>query len=211
MEVIGVAGDYRQESLAEPAAPLAITFFHDDVWTTQSLTMRTSANPDRVREIVSAAIRDIDPAIAVGTVSTISNLVDEALAPSRLAMALLGVFAAIALALAVIGVYGVVGYAVAARTKEFGIRIALGAAPRSVTSLVVNEGTRLALLGLLIGVVGAVALTRFMAGMLYGVRPIDPLTFASVAVLLLAATVVACAIPARRASAADPALTLRED
>jgi hypothetical protein len=211
MEIIGVAGDYRQESLTDPAPPLAITFLGHDVWSTLALTMRTSASTDRVREIVGAAIREIDPAIAVGTVGTISGLVDQTLAPRRLAMALLGVFAGIAFALAVIGVYGVVGYGVAARTKEFGIRIALGAIPRSVTSLVLNEGARLAVLGLAIGIVGAVALTRFMAGMLYGVRPVDLLTFASVGTLLLAATLVACAIPARQAAGADPARTLREE
>ena len=211
MEVIGVAGDYRQESLTDPAPPLAITFLGHDVWSSLALTMRTPATSDRVTEIVGAAIREIDPAIAVGTVGTISGLVDQTLAPRRLAMALLGVFAAIAFALAVIGVYGVVGYGVAARAKEFGIRIALGAVPRSVTSLVLSEGARLAVLGLVIGIVGAVALTRFMSGMLFGVRPVDPLTFATVGALLLAATLVACAIPARQAAGADPARTLREE
>jgi predicted permease len=211
MEVIGVAGDYRQESLSDPAPPLAITMFGHDVWSTLALTMRTSASTDRVKEIVGAAIREIDPAIAVGTVGTISGLVDETLAPRRLAMALLGVFAGIAFALAVIGVYGVVGYGVAARAREFGIRIALGALPRSVTSLVLHEGTRLAVLGLVLGTLGAVALTRFMAGMLFGVEPVDALTFAIVGALLLAATLVACAIPARQAASADPARTLRED
>jgi predicted permease len=211
MEVIGVAGDYRQASVSDPALPLAIVFLGHDVWPSLALTMRTSAGTDRVRQLVGAAVREIDPAIAVGSVATISSRLDDMLAPRRFAMALLGVFATIAFALAVIGVYGVVGYGVAARAKEFGIRIALGARPRSVTSLVLNEGARMAVLGLVIGVIGAVALTRFMAGMLFGVRPVDPLTFASVAALLLAATLVACAIPARQAAGADPARTLRDD
>jgi ABC-type antimicrobial peptide transport system permease subunit len=127
----------------------------------------------------------------------------------RVSMLLLAAFAALALLLASIGIYGVISYAVAQRTQEFGIRLALGAQPRNVFSMVLSQGARLALLGVILGFVAAFAVTRLMTSLLFGVQPTDPLTFIAVPALLMAVALLACYIPARRATCVDPIIALR--
>jgi len=158
-----------------------------------------------------ALVREIDPAIPVEDVLTMDEAIGRSLAERRLHTLLVGLFSAMALALAVIGIYGVLSYAVAQRTREVAIRLALGARERQVMVLVVGQGLRLAMLGLLLGMAGAMALTRVLQSQLYGVSPTDPLTFAAVAALLAAAATLASYLPARRAARVDPMIALRSE
>jgi putative ABC transport system permease protein len=137
------------------------------------------------------------------------QIISGSLAERRFTMLLLIIFAATALLLAAIGIYGVMSYAVTRRSHELGIRVALGASRREVVGLVLRQGMKLAAVGMAAGLVAALALTRFMAGLLYGVRPADPATLAAVALLLGGIAFLACYIPARRATAVDPAIALR--
>ena len=129
----------------------------------------------------------------------------------RLNLLLLGIFAAVALLLASVGIYGVMSYSVEQRTREIGIRMALGAERSSVLRLIVGQGARLAASGILVGIAGAFALSRVMAGLLYGVSATDPLTYLALAAVLAAVAVTACAVPARRALLVDPAVALRAE
>ena len=137
--------------------------------------------------------------------------IDQSLGQRRLVMSLLALFAALAVVLAAVGIYGVTSYSVTQRTREIGVRMALGAHPANVQKMVVGQGLRLALLGLLIGFAAALALTRLVASQLYGVSATDPATFAGLAVLLLGVAVVAALLPARRATRVDPMIALRAD
>jgi ABC-type antimicrobial peptide transport system permease subunit len=129
----------------------------------------------------------------------------------RFSMLLLAAFAALALLLASIGIYGVISYAVAQRTQEFGIRLALGAQPGNVFSIVLGQGARLALFGVILGFIAAFAVTRLMTSLLFGVQPTDPITFTAVPALLMGVALLACYIPARRATRVDPIIALRYD
>jgi putative ABC transport system permease protein len=160
---------------------------------------------------IRAELKSVDPALPLANFRTMESLVDNAVARPRFSAFLFSVFAAIALLLTAIGLYGVVAYATARRTREIGIRIALGASGRSVLALVIRKGMLPALLGLGLGLAGAVALTRFLASQLYEVNATDPLTFLGVAALLLLVALAACYLPARRATRIDPMTALRYD
>ena len=142
-------------------------------------------------------------------VQTIRSYVDQALAPVRFTMALAGVFAFSALLLAAVGLYGVISYAVNQRSREMGIRLVLGAHRSNLLTLVVGDGIKLTMAGVALGLIGAVLVSRLLSAWLYEVAPTDPLTYATITVLLLGAPVLACYVPARRAARADPVLTLR--
>jgi len=144
-------------------------------------------------------------------VRSMEQRVSESLGPRRFNMVLLGVFAAVALTLCAIGIYGVVAYAVTERTHEIGVRLALGATARDVVAMVVGQGLALAVAGAAIGLVAAVALTRLMSSLLYGVTATDPLTFGAVALLLLVVAAGAAWLPARRATSVDPLIALRSE
>jgi putative ABC transport system permease protein len=137
------------------------------------------------------------------------QLLDESIAQQQLAMALLGGFALLALMLAAMGIYGVMSYAVTQRTHEIGVRMAMGAQPSDVLRLVVGQGLTLALIGVAVGISAALAMTRLMASMLFGVSSTDPLTFISISLLLIAVAALACYVPARRAARVDPMVALR--
>jgi putative ABC transport system permease protein len=210
-DVIGVVADYREEMLDTDPQPLAITFLHQDVWSTMTLLVRTTDASVEARRKVALAVRELDPALAVQNPFALADAIAANLAPRRFAMTLLAVFAGVALVLAIVGVYGVTAYGVTERTREFGIRLALGAIPGQISAIVVKQTFRVAGAGLAIGLVCAIGLTRFLSGLLYGVRPLDVATFASVGLVLLGATLAACWLPARRASSLDPMHTLREE
>jgi putative ABC transport system permease protein len=154
-------------------------------------------------------VRELDRTLPVANVNTMEQLLAQSVAQRRFAMLLFGVFAALALVLAGVGIYGVISYSVTQRTQEIGLRMALGAERGTVLRLVLGQGMKLALLGVTIGLGLALALTRLMQTLLFGVRATDPLTFALIALLLLAVALLACYLPARRATLVDPLVALR--
>jgi len=175
------------------------------------LVIRTDVAPLSLVSTVKEVVRSLDKNVPFSQVSTVEQLLANSVAPRRLNLALLAVFAVIALALALAGIYGVMSYTVATRTREIGVRVALGAQARDVLRLVVGQGIRPALAGVAIGLIASFALTRLMTRLLYGVSATDPLTFIAVPVLLTAVALLACWIPARRATKVDPMLALRCD
>ena len=220
LTVVGVANDVKDSSLQNPAKPHTYTPYLQvqDSWIESplfsearklNLVVRTQGDPAATTAAVRKIVSDLDPAIAVTKIHTMNADVSESVAPQRFILFLLGIFAGLALFLAAVGVYGVLSYSVAQRTHEIGVRIALGAPNKSVLALVLVEGMRLTVVGALIGVVAALAVTRLMAGLLYGVTAHDPLTFISVTVVMCIVALAACYIPARRAMRVDPMVALR--
>jgi predicted permease len=174
-----------------------------------TLAVRTSLDPASVTSAIREQVFAIDKGLPLYNIATMDQLVSNSVAQPRLNLSLLVAFATLALALAAVGVYGVMAYTVTLRTQEFGIRMALGASPADVLKQVFLEGGRLAALGLALGLVAALALTRLMASMLYGVKPSDPLSLGVAAALLAVVACAACYIPARRATCVDPLVALR--
>ena len=166
---------------------------------------------DDAAPIVKHAIASANPALFVRPVLSGDNYLRNGLAPTRFAMALITAFALLALALAAVGLYGVISYAVSQRTREIGVRVALGAEPKAVVRLVVGVGVRLVSTGVAIGAVVALAVTRVIVNMLYGVGPADPLTFGAVALVVAAIAILASYVPVRRALRVDPSEALRVD
>jgi putative ABC transport system permease protein len=180
-----------------------------DVWFPTHILVRTSGDPRLFANAVDAAIREADDSIPVGHVLTMDQVLARSLAIQRFMTFVVAVFAALALLLAAIGIYGVISFSVSQRTHEFGIRMALGADSRTVQRLVIGQAARLALIGTGIGIVGAMGLHQAVASILFGVRPTDPSSIAVSALSLLAIVLLACSIPARRASRVDPIVALR--
>jgi putative ABC transport system permease protein len=174
-----------------------------------TIVVRTANEPLALVSAVRNELQQMDPEQPMAAVSTMDQLLAGTLSRSRFTMLVLGVFAALALVLACVGIYGVIAYSVTQRTQEFGIRMALGANRRDVFRLVFGQGGRLILLGTGLGIVAALIITRLMATLLYGISATDPLTFATVALLLALVALAACYIPARRATRVDPIVALR--
>jgi predicted permease len=174
-----------------------------------TLAVRTSLDPASVTGAIREEVFAIDKSLPLYNIATMDQLVSNSIAQPRLNLSLIVAFAVLALALAAVGVYGVMAYAVTQRTQEFGIRMALGASPSDVLKQVFLEGGRLAALGLALGLIAALALTRLMASLLFGVKPNDPVTLGVAAALLAFVALIACYIPARRATRVDPLVALR--
>jgi putative ABC transport system permease protein len=170
---------------------------------------RASADPSQLIAALRQQVTAIDPDQPIYNIRTMDEIRSESVAPERLNLTLLSIFAGIALVLAIVGIYGVMSYTVTQRTHEIGIRMAIGAQPQDVFRMVIGQGMMLALIGVAFGLVGAFALTRLMTTMLFGVTPTDPATFAGIAVLLTGVALVACYIPGRRATKVDPVVSLR--
>jgi predicted permease len=210
--VVGVAGNVRVDSIfQEPTAtPIIYTpSLQDKVVISLSLLVRTRVEPESLIPTLREEMLRFDSDIPVYNIMTAAERVGEQTARTRSFTLLIGLFASLALLLAVVGIYGVMSYLVGQRTREIGIRIALGAQGRDVLRMVVGEGSRLALLGVAIGLLAALAATRLMSSLLYGVSATDPLTFAAVPLVLVAVALLACYIPARRATKVDPMEALR--
>jgi putative ABC transport system permease protein len=171
--------------------------------------VRTASDPPALAEAVRREVRALEKAAPISSVRTAEQLLVRTVARQRFNLLLLGLFAAVALALAAVGIYGILANAVRVRTHEIGIRLALGARPSAVFRLVVGQGMVLATIGVVIGMGVAFVLTRYLESLLYEVKPTDPLTFGGVAVLLLGVALLACYVPARRATRVDPLVALR--
>jgi putative ABC transport system permease protein len=215
--IVGVVRDVRSMGLGNPA-PAELFLVHEQLPTAAGgseramyVVLETAGDPATLAGPARRAVKELDPLLAIIGVRPMTEMVNRSVARPRFTMVLLGVFGAVALALAAIGIYGIMAYAVKRRTREIGIRIALGAQPGDVLRLVVGQGMRLALLGLAAGVVGAFLATRLMTRLLYGVSATDPLTFAAIALLLAGVAFVASWVPARRAVLTDPTTALRSE
>ena len=209
--VVGVAGDTRHFGIRNGTRP-AIYFPYEQVPSTgMTIVLRTDGDPLGLSTEARAAISDLDPAIAASAVAPLSDLVDAALAPDRFVTSLLTTFALLALLLAAVGLYGVISYGVTQRLREMGIRLALGAQHEDVIRLVMRSGLGLTALGVVLGLVGAFALTRVLETLMFGVSVTDPLTFLVVVLVLGSVAVAASWFPARRARNADPVSVLRYD
>lgn len=215
MTVIGVAADVQNGAPGDPPRPEIYVPFTANPWTHMNLVVRAKGEPAALIPALKRAVLGVEPAIPIAGGGAEFIVMDEqsarGLGVQRFNASLLGAFALSALLLAAIGIYGLMAYAVTQRTREMGIRMALGARPRDVLSLVVRQGMTLALLGIVIGIAGAFATTRLLASMLYGVAPTDPATFTGVAVLLAGVALLACWLPARRAARVEPNVALRAD
>jgi putative ABC transport system permease protein len=211
--VVGVVGDTKQYSLAEtpspsmylPYAQAPVPFLMQDV----TLVLRSGSDPLSLVTAARRAVQAVDPDLPVFDVATMDQLVYRSASAPRFNAALLGIFAALALILATVGIYSVISYTVLQRTHEIGVRMALGAQAGDVLQHVVREGMLLAAGGIATGTAGAWAATRFLSSLLFGVTPTDPMTFALVPLLLAAVAVLACLLPARRATKVDPVVALR--
>jgi len=210
-EIVGVVGDVPQTGLDEPIRTEVFLPMSQYQEAALTLLVRTSRPPMSLAKPAIAAIHSIDKDQAVTAVQPMTQYITESLARRRFQALLLGLFGGLALLLASVGIYGVVSYGVAQRRREIGIRTALGAHPRDVLRLVFGQALRLAGVGVAIGIVAALAVTRFLGSLLFEVASTDPLTFGGVAVVVTAVVVVACARPARRAMAVDPATVLRSE
>ncbi len=209
LRVVGVVGNTRHEG---PGAKILSEIYVPCLQSPESsmqLAIRTSMDPASLAGAVRREVASMDPTVPVSRVATLDERLSESVAPRRFNMLLLALFAGIALALAAVGIYGVMAYSVTLRTHEIGVRMALGAQKSDVLRMVVGEGLKLAIIGVAIGVTGALLLTRFLSSWLFGVKPTDPFTFAAVSALLMMVGLVACYIPARRAAQVDPIATLR--
>jgi len=210
-EIVGVVGDVQHAGLDAPAGSEMYLPFEQCPFLWMHLVVHTAVPPEALAAAVAGQVRALDPDTPVGAVATLDQMLARSLAPRRFQSLLLGAFALLAVALTAIGIWGVASSSVAQRRREMGIRMALGARPADLLWLVLSEGGRLGLAGVAAGVAGALALTRLLGGLLFGVTPTDPATFAGGAALVLAITLAASWFPARHAMGADPVAALRQE
>ena len=209
LSIVGIVGDVKQLGLDSTAKPEVYFPYLQVTSPSMSIVVRTSAEPSSLAAAVKSQIQMVDKDLPITAAKTMEQLLAESVSGRRFNMLLLTVFAAVALVLAVVGIYGVMSYTVTRRTHEIGIRVAIGAQPRDVFRMVIGHGMKLALIGVVLGLLGAFGLTRLMESMLFGVAPTDPTTFVSISVLLSVVALVACYLPGRRATRVDPLVALR--
>jgi predicted permease len=219
-EIIGVVGHVRQSGLGSdsslgPQCYLALPELPDSLISTfrgdVAILLRTAGPPAAAVGAIHEAVHRINGRAVMYDAETMDSILSDSLAARRFLMILLGIFAGLSVVMSCVGIYGVVSYAARQRTHEIGIRMALGARRSDLLRMVLGEGIQLALVGVAVGTAGALALTRFLSSMLFGITPTDPLTFVSVSLLLIAAAVLSCYIPARRATKVDPTIALRHE
>ncbi|HET9480333.1 MAG TPA: ABC transporter permease [Candidatus Polarisedimenticolia bacterium] len=211
LTIVGVAADVHHESIEQSAELEMYLPFEQYASRTMSLVLRTGGDPAAMARAARERIRSIDPEQPVFNVAGMEELVAQSVAPRRSALVLLGLFAALAVALATVGLYGVVAHAAAERTREIGIRIALGAQARDVLRLILGQGMKLALFGVAAGLAVCLATLRMMSSLLFDVDPADPLTLTGIVALLVGVAALACWLPARRAARMDPIAALRHE
>jgi putative ABC transport system permease protein len=210
-EVVGIVGDVKHDGLQLDSQPHLYTSNLQVPWATLRITVRSSLDTAAVAAAVRGVVQSLDPLQPVSDVKTMETVMAEANAGRQLSLVLFALFAFIALLLACIGIYGVTAYSVNRRTRELGIRMALGAQRRDVSGLVIRQGMKPVLIGIVIGLSSAFFFTRWMSSLLFRVSANDPLTFAGIALLLVAIALLACYAPARRATKVDPMIALRSE
>ncbi len=212
--IVGVVGHTKNADLAGDVVKGRYYFSllqQSFAFSFTSFVVRTESDPSRLAGGLRDAVRAVDPTLAVSRIKLVSDMVSDSLAPRRFVVTLLGIFAGLALLMAVIGLYGVISYSVTQRTQEIGLRMALGAQPSGVLSLVIGQGMQLAGIGAAIGLVASLIFSRLLKNQLFGVSAFDPLTFVATALVLIAAALLATYIPARRATRVDPMEALRHE
>jgi putative ABC transport system permease protein len=207
--IIGVVGNVKTEGFDQPDQPHLYMSMFQNVGYAMAVYLRADGDPKGLTQALRREVQSVDPNLPVFGERTMEDVVSSSLAQRRFALQVVGGFGALALLLAGIGIYGVVAYSVSQRTREIGIRLALGASSGAILRWVFKQGMRLTLFGLGVGLVGAFALTRLLRGLLFGVETTDPLTYAGLALLLAAVALLACYVPARRATKVDPMVALR--
>jgi putative ABC transport system permease protein len=211
LTIVGVVPNVKNRKLDEEAWPYVYRPYNQWVRRETMLVVRASVDPTVLAANVRGEVAKLDPELPLFKVSTIQQAMDRSLVTTRLTNSLLAGFAAIALLLALTGIYGVMSLNVTNRRNEFGIRLALGAQTANVLRMILAQGLRLAIAGVVVGLLGAFALTRLLKGLLFGISASDPLTFASIALVLIVVALLACWIPARRATKVDPLEALRSE
>jgi putative ABC transport system permease protein len=209
--IVGVAGDIHNDRLDVPPEPRVYFSMLQRPTTNIAVLLRTRLDVKSARTGLERAVRDVDAELPVFNVRPVSEMMSESIARRRFSLFLMMAFAASALLLAALGIYGVVAFSVAQRSQEFGLRAALGASPRDILGLAVKPGLQLAAAGAVAGLVAAFAATRLMKALLFGVSATDPVTYVGVTAVLLLIALVACLIPARRATRVSPIRALRAD
>jgi putative ABC transport system permease protein len=209
-EIVGVVANVKRRGLSQEVFPETYASYMQPTFSNFSVVVRSTADPSTVMAAIRSQIRELDRDLPLSDLRQLKELVAASVSRPRFYTTILGVFASIALILAAVGIYGVISYAVSLRTRELGIRIALGATGRQVSGLVLQQGVGLAIAGVAVGGAGAYWLTRLLSKLLFGVSATDPLTFLGVAALLTAIAAIASFVPARRAAKVDPLLAMRE-
>jgi putative ABC transport system permease protein len=208
-QVVGVVANVKHNGLNEPDSMDAYESVAQQAWPYAIVAVRASQNSEALLPSIRSVIAGFDPDLALYDVRSMEEITADSLGSRRLTLTLVGLFAALALVLATVGIYGVMSYVVSGRTQEIGIRIALGAQRSDVFKLVVGQGMALAGAGIVLGLIAAAGVTRYLGSQLFHVNAIDPITYGGVTLLLGAVALLACYIPARRATRVDPLVALR--
>jgi putative ABC transport system permease protein len=211
LTVVGVVGDVRQLGLGEAPPPILYMPYEQFVLPFTNLGVRSSAPESAIAALIRMEVTRADALLPAGKMSSLQGILDRSVDEPRFRSVLLGAFALIAMLLAAVGVYGLISYTVTQRTREIGIRVALGARPRQVLTPIVREGLVLAITGIALGLAGAFAAARALSSFLFGVEPGDPATFISVSLVLLLVAFLASYLPSRRALRVDPLTALRAE
>jgi putative ABC transport system permease protein len=210
-EVVGVVGDTKTGSLTgDGGMQIYVPHAQDSQWNFMGLVIRTAGDAAAFASTLRREVQALDKDQPIYNVRTMDDVVANSLGTRRVSMQLFAVFACAALLLAAVGIYGVMAYSVTQRTQEIGIRMALGAQKSDVLTLIIRQGMTLTVIGVVVGLAGAFALTRLLANLLFGVAATDPLTFVAIPLLLLFVALVACYLPARRAARLDPTIALAQ-
>ena len=210
-QVIGVVRDYKVRSLGEAPRPYLHFPLRQEPSTNTTVLARTSGPAASAVGPLRQAVLEMEPNVAFAEDGTVADLVRDTTVPTRIVVTLIGAFGVLAVLLAAVGLYGVIAYSVSQRTRELGVRAALGADRRSLVRLVVGQGMKLAAVGVLLGVLAAAAVTRVLSALLYGVSAVDPLAFGGAATVLFGVALLANLVPARRAARVDPMRALRHE